>query len=294
MLNGGIRSAIALLLCVGSALAAACAHNPVMPAPARRPAHDVKTTPVTATPVESKKVAFASRVGKELFERDRAAWLATDLLRSKIPPNKSRGWLTERRGAEWVVSWLGAMTTPVTSGDIEVIARVIYDPATDKARIEESAPTLLTPQQQAAYRARTLVEQALPKQQPLCGTYNLVVMPAQGFKQGRRGWLIYALVAMPSAGIYPVGGDHEFLVTENGERIIEARPLSRACLDLGGQKLPEGAKPVAFTVTDLISDAPLPQHVFVSLQSRMPVYVLTIQNQRTWLVTGDKIELVDQ
>ncbi len=109
---------------------------------------------------------------------------------------------------------------------------------------------------------------------------------------GRRGWLIYALVAMPQLGIYPVGGFHEFLVSPDGGRIIETRALSRGCLNLGGEKLPEGASLAAYTATDVISDTPLPQHVFVSLQSKKPLFVMTVRNRRTWRVDGDQIVLV--
>ena len=187
------------------------------------------------------------------------------------------------------------MATPTTSGDIEVVAQVLYDPATDKAYVENTQAKLLTPAQQAAYRARELVRAAMPKQQLLCGTYNLEVMPASVAKRGKHGWLVYALVAMPAAGVYPVGGFHEFLVSPNGTNIVEHRALSKGCLNLdpAAQQLPQGAKLTAFTVTDLISDAPLPPHVFVSLQSRIPVFVFTIQNDRTWKSTGDQIQLID-
>ena len=283
--------AAAILLLVASTLwVPACGPNQMIPAPATAPS----TAPLTTTPVEAKKTEFASRVGRELFERDRAAWLATDLLRSQVSPERSRGWLTERRGTEWVVSWLGAMAVPATSSDIEVTHRVIYDPATDRARIENTIPRMLNPTEQDAYRARTLVEKALPTQKPLCGTYNLVVMPAEAAGTGRRGWLVYALVAMPRAGIYPVGGVHEFLVSTNGSRLVETRALSRGCLNLGDAVLPEGATLEAFTVTDVISDAPLPHHVFVSLLSKMPLYVLTVQNRRTWRIDGAQIKLVSQ
>lgn len=280
--------AVPVLLAATALCASACGQNQMIPAPATEPS----TAPLSETPAEAKKTGFASRVGKELFERDRAAWLATDLLRPKIQPGTSRGWLTEQRGAQWVVSWLGATPTPASSGDVEVIHRVIYDPATDRARIENTAPTPLTPIQQAAYRARKLVEEALPSQKPLCGTYNLVVMPAEAAGTGRRGWLIYALVAMPQLGVYPVGGFHEFLVSPDGGRIVEKRALSRGCLNLGGEQLPDGASLAAYTATDVISDTPLPQHVFVSLQSKKPLYVMTVRNRRTWRVTGDHIVLV--
>ena len=289
-----IHSASVLLLGAVAQLALACAHNPLMPAPAHSPGHPAKTTPITTTPVEDKKVAFARRVGEELYERHRAIWIATDLLRSKISPQKSRGWLTERRGDEWVVLALGAMEVPTTSSDIEVTHTVVYDPATDRARIENRIQRVLNLTERAAYRARTLVEKALPNQKPLCGMYKVVVMPAEAAGTGRRGWLVYALVAMPRAGIYPVGGFHEFLVSDNGAQLVETRVLSRDCLSLGGDKLAAGESLTAFTVTDIISDAPLPQHVFVSLLSKTPVFVFTVQNRRTWKVVGDQIELVGQ
>ncbi len=288
MLRHLASSAAPVLLAASALCVPACGPNQMIPAPATEPS----TAPLKETPAEAKKTSFASRIGKQLFERDRAAWLATDLLRPKIKPGTSRGWLTEQRGAEWVVSWLGTMPIPTTSGDIQITHQVVYDPATDRARIKNTVPIALNPTQQAAFRARTLVEKALPSQKPLCGTYNLVVMPAEAAGTGRRGWLIYALVAMPQLGIYPVGGFHEFLVSPDGGRIIETRALSRGCLNLGGEKLPEGASLAAYTATDVISDTPLPQHVFVSLQSKKPLFVMTVRNRRTWRVDGDQIVLV--
>ncbi len=268
-------SRLPLVLLV-SLLSAGCASRSTEPPRSTAPAREL-------SPGESRDVAFASRVGREVFERDRAAWLATDAFGDREALEQSAGWLVERQEPGWLVLWL----MPGADGVPSIGRRFFYDPNTDAVTEVPGSPSALSVTELQAYRARELVARALPDAQPLCGQYNLAVMPASPL--GKPGWLVSALVAMPGPRIYPVGGYHEFLVSPDGERVLEQRALSKGCLDLDTSTPPPDGKLAALYVTNLIGDTPLPSHVFVSLEAKLPLLVLTTQNQELWSVDGSDI-----
>ena len=52
------------------------------------------------------------------------------------------------------------------------------------------------------------------------------------------------------------------------------------------------AKPSAIVVSHLLDSVPTEAHVFSSLTSRLPIYVVTTSNKRLWSIEGSSIRLV--
>ncbi|HYU96433.1 MAG TPA: hypothetical protein VE989_09735 [Sphingomicrobium sp.] len=85
--------------------------------------------------------------------------------------------------------------------------------------------------------------------------------------------LIHVYVMTPQARTdsFPMGGHHRIDVKY--DRIVAERAFTKSCLELGSQKIPEGAKPAGMFITHLLDPVPTEIHVFTAFGSGLPLYV---------------------
>jgi hypothetical protein len=102
---------------------------------------------------------------------------------------------------------------------------------------------------------------------------------------------VYVLTPQTQAGIFPFGGHSRATFSAAGA-LLSQRTFTNTCLDMSNQ--PEGGDPIAAVgVTHLLDPIPTEIHVFLSIWMALPVAVATREPRRVWMVTGDRIELVD-
>jgi hypothetical protein len=231
--------------------------------------------------------AESERLGELIYRHDQAAWLATDAaltLKEFKKDKRVRGWIVEEGEQGLEVSFVGApgdappdalyraliSTNGMLSGPIDTL-----DP-----------PQPLTPTELAIFNARKV---ALATPLELCAKkYNTVVFP--GVHGEETTWAVYLLPGTTDAAEVPAGGNYRVDVAFDGSRVVSTRPFTKACVNL--RKESEGGTEVAgLMLTHLLDPAPTEIHVFLSLLHKVPLWVLTTQNQYLWRVERGKVRV---
>lgn len=247
---------------------------------AQTPAPAAVTTEVTEWPL-----AKIAALGTDLYRHDQAAWVATDVFLAFLGdarPSDIVGWIVTGKGTDLTVRFLrrGEDNDLRPGWDIKVVDGVPGPvvPAADTAVLGE--------REKAAFRARQTASSGLG-QAPCSRTMNAVVLADPDSED----WLVWLLTPVPSAGAVPIGGHIRHRVSADGLTLLSREPLSRSCLTLEPSTTPDGSTTAGLFATHIVSDTPVETHVFLSLQSGLPLYVGT--GDIVWLVDGATIEQVE-
>jgi hypothetical protein len=247
------------------------------------------TRPPTAPrldPATESDIGRAESFGKQIYELDRAAALATDeAARRRLtrPDSKVRGWIVEPKGEGWLVRFVAI------DGDSYRAAHDVFVPASGPAVFEDGAEQRLSPDEAAMFRARQGALAAVPLE---CSQqYNTVVLRDPDVQGG--GWIVYVLAATSTTGEVMLGRHHRVRVSADGRRVLEDVPLSKSCLRMmPGSQVPAGADVKGVWATHVVSSTPTEAHVFLSLLHRLPIFVRTSRGM--WRVADGRIDLVDE
>jgi len=105
----------------------------------------------------------------------------------------------------------------------------------------------------------------------------------------RSGFLVYAMPSKP--GEIVLGGNFRVTVSADGNKAERVDAMARTLLP--GSKPPkglEGDKPVAVTMSQLVSNRPLKTCVYTSLHDKVIFSAgMANDNARVWCFNGDKI-----
>jgi hypothetical protein len=243
-------------------------------------------------PPEQEEIAnrAAESAGMAIYRHDRAASVATDAvrgLRAFRKDKRLRGWITEETSGGIVVTFFGspgkdqslaALYRVQTSADGQVVG--------DPVALESPVP--LTPFEASAATARaTAVASGF---EPCARQYNTVVLPVDDGPVRR--WVVYLLAATTDADVVPVGGTYRIDLDADGATVMAKRPFTRTCITLPrGSK---GQKVVALSISHLLDPTPTEAHVFWSLWSGLPFYVMTPPNGTVWGITNGRIRRVER
>lgn len=286
---GGRRRRNVALSAVLAAPLVACGANSGAQHPASPDARPEGTTSPTeespagrALPIPSDLVAEveqARALGSRLFVLDSSTAVAWDALEAELGP-------LQQAGLGHFLAVLGGDQEGNFDGTVHVLfftaespPRQAYDVvvSTDPQGIHinpTEPPDEADSTQQAVLRARQTALHAVQSNQAL----NPVVVP------GPAGSIVvYLLAATTRPDIAVLGRHFRVTVSAGGDRIISVTPLSNSALELPTRG-PAGERPVALTVTHVVSDAPLETHVFTSRLIQLPIYVGT--RRGLWLVDG--------
>jgi hypothetical protein len=220
-------------------------------------------------------------VGKALYEKDRAAWLATDRLMetSGQAPGEIRGWVTLSSDDGWRVFFVEEQGDAYCSRLSVLVGENGVGPLGRSETCEA-----LTPEQRAMFLAR---QTALAALRTRCSeNYNTVVLPHDG---AEAAWVVYLLAATQEPGKVVVGGHVRVLVADGGTDIVDYQKLSNTCLTLDMPSSDEG-KPVAVVAFHVLDDHPIETHVFLSLLHEQKLYVMT--ESAMWRVAEGKVKLL--
>jgi hypothetical protein len=217
-------------------------------------------------------VERAERIGRDIYEHDRAAWLGTDALRAEMGDSvgaRLRGWITERDGENIAITFVTL--------DGEAPASIYRAVLRDGALIEQGqvvAP--LTAWQTKLYQAR---QAAMQSEVMRCSQrYNSVTLPSADEQQAD----VYLIPGTTDASIVLVGGAHRVRVDLADAHVIETQAFSRSCLTLQ-----QGPDARALFFTHLATPLPTETHVFLNLSLGIPLFVGT--EQGVWSIEDGRI-----
>lgn len=228
---------------------------------------------------EAVALASAERAGREIFEHDRAAAVATDALmaqRKSRRDRRVRGWVTEA-GAEGI-------TVTFVDQTPAALYRVLVSNSGQAGPVSAlDAPGALSPHEAGAVAARDAV-MAAPFEQ--CSKdYNTVVLPSAPDTTDR--WIVYLLPGTKRNDEVPVGGTHRMDV--EGGAVTAQRAFTRTCISL-----PRGRGPGALMITHLLDPVPTEAHVHWSLWADTPMFVMTPPDGVIWAIEHGAIRKVDR
>ena len=240
------------------------------------------------TAEERSQLDWVIERGRLLFDLDRAAWVGTDDMLARVDESAGqgmRGYVVEPEAAAYIVTFFGGPEdAPVAfyRGRVEnhrVVDREIF-PA-------DTRPPLTALQRRLA-AVRGMAGQL--GRRP-CGDapFNTAVIPPTA-PDGPID--LYLLTPQVRANEYPLGGHYRFTIAADGS-VQSSREFTRACMAMDPSRgAPQGARPAALMITHLLDPIPTEIHVFSSLTSQLPIYVMT--GERVWEVNGNEIRRVER
>lgn len=266
-----------LLLLIAAALAAA-------PAAAADPAPRMSDA-------EAGSVQLALDRGKLIYAYDQAAWHGTDNALAKLGKD------SDRLGG-WIVDGPADAPELVFHDHDEADPKAVYVARFKAGKLVESRvlrdgdDRTLSPERKAMIAARRAAADALPaagatrcKDQ----RFNSVVLPASAPGEPV---LVYFLTPQTSMDAVPMGGHYRVEVGSDGKP-GKVRPFTKSCMEMPLTEKKKKAKPAALVLTHLLDPTPTEMHVFSAGAARMPIYVMTAENEWVWEVTAATIRLVD-
>jgi hypothetical protein len=203
----------------------------------------------------SAELAAISERGRALAAYDQAAWHATDAVQMANPKTaQGQHYLARLEGGRWTVVF-GALNAEKSAFLIDYEA-VAQPGKPGQFEVKRDDP----PREDGGFYlfAARALELALADFGRPARPYNAAVLPAE---DGRL--YVYLYPAQVKANVYPLGGDVRYLVTGDGEKILEKRQLHKTILETGpvkGKKVAEGVH------THVLRDVPEDTDVLHVLQ----------------------------
>jgi hypothetical protein len=218
-----------------------------------------------AMPSAQELIAITDR-GILLNEYDQAAWHASDAAQTANPKTiDGQYYIAKKENGKWNVVF-GKLTADKNLFEIH------YE-AVQQANPQEFRVTEETVQRADSgfylFAARA-IELAQHDFQGVNRPYNLAVLPAP-----QDQLYVYVYPAQTKPRIYPLGGDVRYLISPDGNKIIERRPIHKSILE--SPPLEKGKKLAAGFHTHVLSDLPEDTDVFhvLTQDPRVPELVGT-------------------
>lgn len=212
-------------------------------------------------PSQTELDAITSR-GRLLAEYDQAAWHSSDAVQALHPPTENLGRFIAQKGADG--RWTVAFGKLNQKGDRFLIALVAVQAQSDPKdfKVSRNEP----PQEDSGFYliAAKAIDIALKDFTGERRPYNVAVLPAADHQM-----YVYIYPAQTENDVYPLGGDARYLVSQDGENIIEKRQMHKTILDRKGS-LTAGSKMESGYHTHVLSDVPEDTDVF-NVLSRAPL-----------------------
>lgn len=244
-------------------------------------------------PASEKELAEITARGKELFSYDQAAWHSTDAVREVDPElTNVGGYIAARSGDKWTVVY-GKLNE---TRDKYLVA---FEAAQQSSLTNFKVTRFEKAKEVSGFflNAAKAIELTKSKFEPAENRpYNVAVLPAEN-----GGFFVYYMPAQTRLGVFPLGGDVRFLVSSDGEKLLDTRQLHRSIIEF---TVPEGAKVETGFHTAILDDIPEDTDVFHVL-ARKPsvpemvvtqkfVYVIAIDGTINYLMTTEAFRKIGQ
>jgi hypothetical protein len=211
------------------------------------------------------RLAWATARGQEIHRHDMLGWWATDILLDELDSERlDPAHLDQMRG--WVVEADGQFGGEVhflveRGGELRRALTVRCDGSGPHGcALEVLAPTALSEAQAARVRA-LMTARAHPAFEPTSPNYNHVVLPAEDSR-----WWVYFIAATTEPELLMLGRHYRFLVSADGERVLESRAFSKTAIVIDPRTKPDGdGELTGVVVSHLLDDIPTEMHVWAAL-----------------------------
>ncbi len=218
-----------------------------------------------AAPTAQELTAITER-GILLNEYDRAAWHASDAVQTANPKTvEGQHYIAKKENGKWNVVF-GKLTPDRNLFEIHYEA------------VQQAKPQEFSVSEEFAQRADAgfylfaarAIEVAQHDFQGVNRPYNMAVLPAP-----QDQLYVYVYPAQTKPRIYPVGGDVRYLISADGNKIIERRQMHKSIIE--PPPLDKGKKLAAGFHTHVLSDLPEDTDVFhvLTQDPRVPEMVGT-------------------
>ena len=221
-----------------------------------------------SSPPSKTELAEITERGRQLAEYDGAAWHATDAVLAMKPTEGSVArYLARKTDSGWVVAF-GRLNEKRDR------FLIVYDANQGAGPKEFNVKKYDTPKEDTGFylSAAKAIETALADFSRENRPYNVAVLPARSGQM-----YVYVLPAQVEQGVYPLGGDVRYLVSQDDSRIVEKRRLHKSIIEFATP--PETQKPEAGFHTAVLDDVPEDTDVFHVLVRKpsVPEWVATRQ-----------------
>ncbi|MEM9050213.1 MAG: hypothetical protein AAGC92_16030 [Pseudomonadota bacterium] len=222
--------------------------------------------------------------GLAMHRADRAAWLGARLLPPDLLPTElpARGTVSEGRLQEWItLPRPGSVLVRFTGAEGKVLFDVdVPDDAMPTRVTPYDPPADLSPDQTAMQNAVRLV---LAQPGLRCGAgLNSIVLP------GRDGWIVWLISTSGTPGEVIMGGHHRFVVSRDGQRVLDHQPVTRGCVIFPADRVLQRTEGNALFVTHITEALPSAFHVMRSIRLADEAIVVTTE-LGIWLVLQGRI-----
>jgi hypothetical protein len=209
-------------------------------------------------PLSKEQLAEISARGRMLAEYDQAAWHATDAVMATHPkPDNDSRFVCRKPGATWTCVF-GRLAADKLLIDYEAV----QEGSPQDFQVKHHEPPMEdTGFFFTAVKAMLIAGkdfQLTAEKRP----YNPSVLPTPSGQ-----FYVYIVPAQTKKGVYPLGGDARYLVSADGNTVVEKRQLHKSILETN-QQTPEGTKFAGGWHTHVITDTPEDTDVFFVLTRR--------------------------
>jgi hypothetical protein len=212
-------------------------------------------------PLSKEQLAEITARGRMLAEYDQAAWHATDAVMATNPKQDSGSrFLCRKNDATWTCVF-GHLTPDKFLIDYEAI----QGPSPQEFQIKRYEPAIEDKGFFFAGAKALMAAGADFQKTAENRPYNPSVLPGPSDQ-----FYVYIVPAQTKKGIYPLGGDARYVVSRDGNTIIEKRQLHKSILEINPANVPKGASFSGGWHTHVLTDAPEDTDVFFVL-SRKPL-----------------------
>jgi hypothetical protein len=216
--------------------------------------------------------------GRALFEYDQAAWHATDAVRATNPSTQSLGrYIARKSDIGWKVAF-GHLN------DMRDKFLVSYEAAQGATLQQFTVKKLDPPIEDTSFYlvAAKAIDTALHDFQGQKRPYNVAVLPAPPDL-----FYVYVVPAQTEDGVYPLGADVRYLMSADGNTIVDKRQLHKSIIENRGE-LPKGATPAGSFHTHVLSDVPEDTDVFYVLTRKPSIpEVIGTRNKKMYEISPD-------
>ncbi len=231
----------------------------------------VSVVPASAqrtSPPSKAELAQITERGRQLAAYDVAAWYASDAVVALKPAEGSVGrYIARKNGDVWIVAF-GRLNE---KRDKFLIA---YEATQGTNAKEFSVKKFETPEEDTGFflSAAKAVDTSLSDFKGAARPYNVAVLPAASNQV-----YVYLVPAQTKQGVYPLGGDSRYLVSQDGEKILEKRQLHISIIEFSTP--PNLQNVEAGYHTAVLDDIPEDTDVFhvLSRKPSVPEWVATKQ-----------------
>jgi hypothetical protein len=221
-----------------------------------------------SNPASKTELAEITERGRQLAEYDRAAWHATDAVLAMKPAEGSVArYLAKKTDNGWIVVF-GRFNEQRDK------FLVVYEASQGASAKEFNVKKYDAPKEDAGFylSAAKAVEIALADFRGENRPHNVAILPV---KSGQM--YVYVVPAQTEQGVYPLGGDVRYLVSQDGSKIVEKRQLHKSIIEF--RTPPEQQKVEGGYHTAVLDDVPEDTDVFHVLVRKpsVPEWVATRQ-----------------